>query len=567
MLDYLTKLTNEGYSLIPIKNKEKKPLVSWKDYQKEPAPIEVVEKWFNENPECSWAVVTGKVSGFAVLDCDSREAFDFIKEKGFSKSPTVKTSRGYHVYFKYRDGVKSLQSVAGRKDIQLKSESGYVLIPPSIHASGAKYEWVEGLGIEDVDLAELPAWVFNGAPIEKASIKELYQGCEEGNRNASLARLCGFLINAKFDFDECMAQAKVWNSQNKPPLSDDEVENVVNSIWKRHYENEFPVQEKSSIDLSPPESIHEFLKRDIPSLEFYVEKFLQKSGKTMISAPTNVGKSILVQNLALSLTSKKDLFLDCFDVEGANCLYLDFEMGVSAVQARFRKMIESGYEPDGFFVRSLLGINLLEDNVKNSLKQWIESLGIKIIILDPIGSAWFGNENDKQEVVQVTSFLDTLIEKYEISILLIHHWRKGTKGFVGGGEMAAGSYKWSAWLDNHITLEGPINSLRMSCQKARGTAKFDDIRIGLDPETLIFGYVGDYSKKFTEDDLIEVFENFNLPRVKITELIKKAKQMGKGSNQTVRNLIKDSKCFNVDTKQKAHYLYRKEDIINPIDEL
>ena len=81
-----------------------------------------------------------------------------------------------------------------------------------------------------------------------------------------------------------------------------------------------------------------------------------------------------------------------------------------------------------------------------------DDFNINVLILDPIGSAWQGDENDKKEVSKLTSRFDSLISRKNISIVIVHHWRKPTRDSKTGGEMASGSYKWAAWVDIHITL-------------------------------------------------------------------------------------------------------------------
>jgi hypothetical protein len=69
-------------------------------------------------------------------------------------TPTVRTGRGVHYYFKrpsfeVRNGV----GIAGVK-LDIRGDGGYVAAPDSIHPSGARYEWV--ISPEDVPFAPLP---------------------------------------------------------------------------------------------------------------------------------------------------------------------------------------------------------------------------------------------------------------------------------------------------------------------------------------------------------------------------------------------------------------------------
>src|SRR2546423_13802150 len=59
-----------GWSVIPVGEGGKQPLVSWRQYQGERASREVVAGWLERWPGANLGVVTGAVSGLVVLDVD-----------------------------------------------------------------------------------------------------------------------------------------------------------------------------------------------------------------------------------------------------------------------------------------------------------------------------------------------------------------------------------------------------------------------------------------------------------------------------------------------------------------
>lgn len=242
-------------------------------------------------------------------------------------------------------------------------------------------------------------------------------------------------------------------------------------------------------------------------------------------------------------------------------LYLDYEMGDSAIKERSDKMCpaEKGVEPpSNLFVKHILKGDLLDETFQKTVESWIVEFGINILMIDPLGNAWSGDENKKQEVDKLTLYLNTLIEKYKIAIVAAHHFRKATKGFTSGGEMAAGSYKWSAWLDNHITLQNNLKGgITISCEKSRYRVKFERFLAKINPDTLTFEFVSDFERKYTDATLIKLFEHFNSARVAIPELIEYAKTIGNGSHSTIRKLIRESDTLAVDDSGLPHHLYKK----------
>jgi replicative DNA helicase len=294
-----------------------------------------------------------------------------------------------------------------------------------------------------------------------------------------------------------------------------------------------------TLDL-PAMSLTEFAQRDIPPINYIVEGLLQENGKTMISGVANVAKSIFLQNLALCMTSGKESLLDKFKVQKTRVLYCDLEMGNSALSQRFKIMCKD-LKADDLYIKYYPSIDLMNEECRKDIEKLIVENDIKVLILDPLSNAWAGNENEKQEVVKLTTYLNTVIARYGVSILIAHHWRKGTQHFKSGGEMASGSHQWTAWLDNHITLSGTPESISVECQKARNCQKFPPFRAKLNRETLWLEYAGDYEIKYTESTLEDLYtrasEQQGTKTISIKSMVDLAKKDKVCSRGTIQNLI------------------------------
>ena len=64
---------------------------------------------------------------------------------------------GNHHYFKHPGGVIP-NKVAILPGLDLKGDNGFVVAPPSIHASGGVYDW-DGLEAFETPIAEAPDWL------------------------------------------------------------------------------------------------------------------------------------------------------------------------------------------------------------------------------------------------------------------------------------------------------------------------------------------------------------------------------------------------------------------------
>jgi hypothetical protein len=259
------------------------------------------------------------------------------------------------------------------------------------------------------------------------------------------------------------------------------------------------------------------------------------------------------------MTSGAPKFLEKFEVAPARVLYFDLEMGEPALKQRFQTMCSNGTGEQSLFVKYLPTVDFLDPNFQRVLERWLEELDINVLIIDPLGNAWHGDENDKQQVSSLATYLNTLIAKYGFSVIVVHHWRKASKDFQSGGEMAAGSYKWNAWLDCHVTLAGAPECITINCEKNRHGSRFKPFLARINPETLKFEFIADFEKKYTEQTLLKLFNDFNADRVAIPQLIKNAEEKKICSAKTIRGLIAGSTAFDIDKTGKTHYLVKKLD--------
>jgi len=263
-----------GLPVIPV-GKDKRPLIDWKEFQTRYPTDEELEKWFSDG-KSNIAIVTGPISGIAVLDIDGEEGQESIKKYNLFIPPTpcVKTGKGYHYYFKYQDGVRNFTK--RYPGIDLRGEGGYVVAPPSIHPSGMKYEWLIPL---TEGIAELPSWILETEEkkIEtriEGWVEELLKGVEEGQRNDALARLAGHYFGKKLSLEETKAILLDWNRRNKPPLDDEEVIRTVESIYKTDLKNK-----ESKEEAIKPETVitvDGFRSTDFWNSENFVKKYKGK---------------------------------------------------------------------------------------------------------------------------------------------------------------------------------------------------------------------------------------------------------------------------------------------------
>jgi hypothetical protein len=144
------------FSVIPIIVRGKVPMVRWQDYQTAlPEESEILE-WWTKWPEANVGIVTGKISGITVVDVDTEAGLEALKKymPSLMLTPTAKTQKGgRHLYFKYVPGLSNrVRAIVG---VDVRGDGGFVVAPPSVGERGT-YEWINGSGLGQVDLEEMP---------------------------------------------------------------------------------------------------------------------------------------------------------------------------------------------------------------------------------------------------------------------------------------------------------------------------------------------------------------------------------------------------------------------------
>lgn len=217
-LDAIKKKT----SIIPV-GRDKKPLVLWKTFQERYATEKEIEKWWQEWPDANVAIVTGKISSLTVIDVEKGGDISI-----FPPTLTIRSGGGgWHLYYQYHP-IPSVTRILPLTDI--KSDGGSITAPPSIHASGGKYEVLERRPI-----AEFPAHLFGihklSAWKEKIALPIL-----QGSRNNDYTSIVGALL-ARFpqsEWESVVLPLVVNHNQiQDKPLPDSEIATIFNSVAER----------------------------------------------------------------------------------------------------------------------------------------------------------------------------------------------------------------------------------------------------------------------------------------------------------------------------------------------
>lgn len=100
----------------------------------------LIVNWWRLWPDANLGILTGRKSNLLVLDSDKGGAATIMAHGGFSETPTVRTSSGEHYYFEH-PGFAISNAVRVLPGLDIRSDNGLVVAPPSLHVSGHRYEW------------------------------------------------------------------------------------------------------------------------------------------------------------------------------------------------------------------------------------------------------------------------------------------------------------------------------------------------------------------------------------------------------------------------------------------
>lgn len=227
-LDYLSR----GLSILPLA-KDKKPLMAWQGFQtRQPTELEV-HQWFKQWPEANIGIVTGKISNLTVIDCDSQLAIEYFYSGYKGKTPNVKTPKGMHFYFAYQEGVRNTARLTDHIDV--RSEGGYVVAPPSINGSGNAYRFINDLNIalDSFYNCFLYKHYKEGKSQESPQVTTSHTFFQKGTRDEDLFHVANCLVKGHAENGLTQQVLEILAENCNPPFDKSEIAAKIKSAFDR----------------------------------------------------------------------------------------------------------------------------------------------------------------------------------------------------------------------------------------------------------------------------------------------------------------------------------------------
>ena len=180
LIERAKRLAQAGYSPIPVHgnnapSEPKRPAGRWRPFQGRVASASEIEQGFKDNVT-ALGIVCGRVSKLLVIDFDDVLRYQrFCRHlPEYAETYTVKTLRGFHLYFRTGEKVPSHQFDGG----DIKGERSYVVAPPS-RIGGFIYRCVKDIQERELakgDVDQLLNYFHVGSGAHKIAGKQIREG-------------------------------------------------------------------------------------------------------------------------------------------------------------------------------------------------------------------------------------------------------------------------------------------------------------------------------------------------------------------------------------------------------
>ena len=473
VLDYV----DTGWSILPVKPSEKRPyMTNWLQYTKTKATRENVINWFSSLTGAGVGMVTGKISNIVVLDVECYCPTPI--EEILKKYPTQLISRtgsgGYHLFYQYPQNVTRVSNrVRIFEGADLRADGGFIVLPPTVHPSGNRYEWVQkgtpmAFPMSLLDVESKPSVTNEGW------VTEALRGVSEGGRNDTCARLAGYLFKKGIAYDIVEALILDWNERNDPPLPVNEVRTTLKSIERSHagadsqftrveFDNDQTPQEKQASTFDVMRMCDYVKGYGGEGVSWLVNDWLPDKSITFLVSPPESYKTWILLDLAVSVSSGVP-FLGQFEVfDKGPTLIIQQEDSHSGLTDRLALIVEqklgmnANLDGDDWQIPSMPDLPIYVhpsrmlrfDNKKviEELEKQIEILKPKVVMIDPLYSTTSSTDNYMSDLANQMMVLKAWRDRYGCSFVIAHHSKKNLDPDSTAREDSWGSQFLNAFLE------------------------------------------------------------------------------------------------------------------------
>lgn len=436
-----------------------------------------IDVWLSTyGDSANWGLACGSVSGVFVIDVDAKHGgFESLDEYGEMPETlrAISGGGGRHYFFEYpSDGLPLGNRVRWLPGVDVRSDGGYVVLPPGRHVSGGRYHWQDD-GTTAVDpplnlLESIRSGSTSQGPDgrldDSASILD---GVPEGQRDDVLFRwACRLRRQLEGDADGGRAAITtlILEAARRSEFPERDALAKVDQAFKQDHTDTDPswrgiqydrLVEGGTFVLDEPEQI--------PAIWGQGDDVLWAEGEgLMIAGHQGLGKTTIAQQLVLArIGIKPETFLELpVSSSSGRVLYLAMDRPRQAARS-FRRMVR---EEDRLVMDQRLmvwrGPLPGDPLVKSHLINWVREVcpDADTLVVDSVKDLAPGVSDDAVGSALNSAWQSVIADG--IDILLLHHGRKAKDDSKRGYELDTvfGSTWLTSGLGSVITLTGEPGS-------------------------------------------------------------------------------------------------------------
>ena len=416
---------------------------------------EEIRTWWERWPDAGIGLPTGHASGVYVVDIDEGKggpaSWQTLEDRHRDVMTMVARTGGggWHLYFRAPEF--DLRSTAGRlgPGIDTRGDGGYVILPPSLHASGSHYEWTQWRRPQ-----HLPAWIAEAVQRPRASEngRPEITTIEEGTRDNTLASYAGALRNVGADQETIgAALAAINDVAVVPPLAERDVRRIARSISRYTPGRVFAEQRDGAAEASNREWVEysglELAELEDPEVQWVVPRLAARGIVTLLAGEwKTAGKTTLLIS-AVNAVLRGGEFLG-EQVDPGSVFYLYEGPATEFCQNDFARQLEH----ESF---------VLVPQDENPGRAWAETieyatgrcreLGASWLVIDT-KTAWMSGAGEDENQAgfaraAMNGFAQLKLENVAITVAA-----HPTKMAASLSKMVAGSGQWAAAAGRQVGL-------------------------------------------------------------------------------------------------------------------
>jgi len=206
--------------------------------------------------------------------------------------------------------------------------------------------------------------------------------------------------------------------------------------------------------------VHGFLERDLPEVQYICDEILLESGTTGIAGMSNVGKSILALQLALSIAMGVPFMGQFVVPRPRKVLFIQFEMLDQMVQERLERQMHAlteeyptcrEYLKDNLTIASFEDKRLFED-AYGTIEKNLMTGDYDVLVIDNLYTSSNIAMDKNDQLQTLLSRITELKLKYKIAMVMISHHKKMSEKQPLDHFMVFGGSTYVNWLDNLVQV-------------------------------------------------------------------------------------------------------------------